>query len=833
MKKLIAILFLVISSITFGQYSPYYTKTQVDSKIDPLKVDIEGLETNTNELNQEVNNLGLIVEGLSDGSGGKYYPNITTAMAVTPLPDDGVPFIIDEENEAETGVYVYDSTVVPDGYRFVRSFVKVENSLTSTSDTNALSAKQGKELNDKIINLTYEKSYEEIPTNFNSSGAYRADNGNSAASSDYVRIPTNGYISIEIGKKYAYSGLIDSATYAGVIFKDDDNTFIGSEAIGVNTFEKHELTIPAGATRMVLCSKNTATEIGLFEVIETEKVFFEEKNIVQEIIEDVSKVPSSEAVKIALDKKADNTEDNYNKIVTNFNASGAYRADNGNTAGASGYVRTATTAYVPVEEGVRYAYSGEINNSTYAGVIFRNEDSTFLGSVCSDVAVYDRFEFQVPVGATRMLITSLNVENKGLYKIEEQAKVFGLKKYKTFTDFNEATKQSKSISGVGSFLLDNDTQRALPINKQVIEKPHKLQELNADGYQLQDWDNIRNIGYFSKNYSIYESEDLVNFTLLNTFTESVYGVRACTDGEIVIATRGVDGINPAGIWRSYDGKTEFTKVYEFESASTNVSPSQQWGFEAHGEIFILNNYDSRPHGEREDARVYFSVDNGNTWEVVFDMYESSFYDFIVDQDPTEANKAHIHGCCYDPYEDRIWIATGDSLHKWIIYSNANVTQDLESIEWFGIYINDDPRYGSMQMCPAFATRFGILLGSDFRQNGIYIAHRDLNPGIDLIHRITPDDTSRITFIPRKFVQGDSGIIYAPCGYMYNESQPSTDQKNHVVVTADGINWVRVYESENNLTSATIEIVVRERDSDFLIYDSAENKFIIMTIPKAK
>jgi hypothetical protein len=121
MKKLIAILFLVISSITFGQYSPYYTKTQVDAKVDGLNPRIDLIENEIIETNKRVYNLELEVDGIADGTGGKGYPDIATAMAVTPLPSNGTLFTIDNSNKSERGIYRYDSSELG-GYAFVRSF---------------------------------------------------------------------------------------------------------------------------------------------------------------------------------------------------------------------------------------------------------------------------------------------------------------------------------------------------------------------------------------------------------------------------------------------------------------------------------------------------------------------------------------------------------------------------------------------------------------------------------------------------------------------------------------------------------------------------------------
>src|SRR5690606_33928937 len=75
--------------------------------------------------NQSGLDLEEVVSNIADGTGGKAYPDLTTAMAVDPLPDDGVIFTIDESNETEKGIYAYDSTEV-NGYRFVRGFADGE-----------------------------------------------------------------------------------------------------------------------------------------------------------------------------------------------------------------------------------------------------------------------------------------------------------------------------------------------------------------------------------------------------------------------------------------------------------------------------------------------------------------------------------------------------------------------------------------------------------------------------------------------------------------------------------------------------------------------------------
>ncbi len=91
----------------------------------------------------------------------------------------------------------------------------------------------------------------------------------------------------------------------------------------------------------------------------------------------------------------------------------------------------------------------------------------------------------------------------------------------------------------------------------------------------------------------------------------------------------------------------------------------------HQSIAVINNnelffgeYGNNPL--RKEVPVYRSSDGGRRWEAVFCF---------------PAGKAkHVHGCYYDPYEDRIWTLTGDFKDECnIICSDRNYTD----IEWIG------------------------------------------------------------------------------------------------------------------------------------------------------
>lgn len=68
------------------------------------------------------------------------------------------------------------------------------------------------------------------------------------------------------------------------------------------------------------------------------------------------------------------------------------------------------------------------------------------------------------------------------------------------------------------------------------------------------------------------------------------------------------------------------------------------------------------NGERKPVNVYKSADNGQSWEVIYKFKAGEI--------------KHIHGCYYDPYEDKIWTLTGDFENENIVMkSDANFTDN--------------------------------------------------------------------------------------------------------------------------------------------------------------
>ena len=68
------------------------------------------------------------------------------------------------------------------------------------------------------------------------------------------------------------------------------------------------------------------------------------------------------------------------------------------------------------------------------------------------------------------------------------------------------------------------------------------------------------------------------------------------------------------------------------------------------------------NGDRKPVNVYKSTDNGKSWKVIYQFKAGEI--------------KHIHGCYYDPYEDKIWTLTGDFENENIIMkSDENFTSN--------------------------------------------------------------------------------------------------------------------------------------------------------------
>jgi hypothetical protein len=100
------------------------------------------------------------------------------------------------------------------------------------------------------------------------------------------------------------------------------------------------------------------------------------------------------------------------------------------------------------------------------------------------------------------------------------------------------------------------------------------------------------------------------------------------------------------------------------------------------QALYFGEYGNNP--ERLEVPVYRSQDGGKRWETIFTFPEDKI--------------KHVHGCYYDPFEDRLWVFSGDFKNECFILC---ADPDFQKIEWIG---NGQQEY---RACNAFFEKDSI------------------------------------------------------------------------------------------------------------------------------
>jgi hypothetical protein len=116
------------------------------------------------------------------------------------------------------------------------------------------------------------------------------------------------------------------------------------------------------------------------------------------------------------------------------------------------------------------------------------------------------------------------------------------------------------------------------------------------------------------------------------------------------------------------------KVYHYDFKSSKLTHTltlKNCRNVLHQSITVINNKEIffGEYGSNKDRKsvpVYKSIDGGKSWQIIYTF-------------PPQKIK-HVHGCYYDPYEEKIWTATGDFKNEcFLLCSDKN----FQNIEWIG------------------------------------------------------------------------------------------------------------------------------------------------------
>ncbi|UNT61023.1 hypothetical protein [Acinetobacter towneri] len=223
------------------------------------------------------------------------------------------------------------------------------------------------------------------------------------------------------------------------------------------------------------------------------------------------------------------------------------------------------------------------------------------------------------------------------------------------------------------------------------------------------------------------------------------------DGEI-LAKRGEAVSKSIGWSNNPNSVAWIDKVTRPDGNSANFL---KWGFDGHDNKFIVTHYGQN----RVDSRyVWISTDYGNTWTIVWDSTTSH-----------PNNESHLHATCYDKWSDRFYFTEGHDAAAGLV---GLYYSDDDGKNWAKLqnHSDIDPMFTTMT-----ATDFGIVCGTDSKENGVYLLRRTANPddvGLEFYgawDRETLFD-GLVGFADHSFRDPDTGVVYIG----FNSETPSAD-----------------------------------------------------------
>lgn len=187
-------------------------------------------------------------------------------------------------------------------------------------------------------------------------------------------------------------------------------------------------------------------------------------------------------------------------------------------------------------------------------------------------------------------------------------------------------------------------------------------------------------------------DDGLTWVSVQTLPGAPIKLLGCSDGEVLLVTALV--IRKSSGWATDPSTATWTTVV----STYQTAFFSRFSVDGDGTKFIATEYGNT----RADSRyVHISTDMGDTWTTVWDT-QAEF--------PDSHAESHVHGCCYDPWEDRFWFAEGHGAPIGLRYS------DDDGATWHLI-----PHAGAFTAAAPtvlVATNDGIVCGTDDHPNGI-------------------------------------------------------------------------------------------------------------------
>lgn len=292
--------------------------------------------------------------------------------------------------------------------------------------------------------------------------------------------------------------------------------------------------------------------------------------------------------------------------------------------------------------------------------------------------------------------------------------------------------------------------------------------------------------YGSKGPTIYTSADGESWEQLKTIpTVEGNGIQ-----KLIISdtNRFVVCMGNGEIWIS-DESGNFGTTRNYKTGNFTYA----YGSTQYANVIGLTTYEPSGLEESKKHEAWLSTDNGATFKKIFDK------NTIVELQPNNDGRVHLHDIEYDPYSGVIYIWNGDFGNKALNYStdmgntwkmvdetkqNGNTTQLLATEK--GIALCGDTYGGGIEYINIDRSQF---IFPDIKESDIDPEYWKFNDGLE-------DGYVGSRYIAyRKFVNREDGVYLIP--YKPEYLKEGDFKTTYIAYSPDGINWSilwRGYES---------------------------------------
>lgn len=281
-------------------------------------------------------------------------------------------------------------------------------------------------------------------------------------------------------------------------------------------------------------------------------------------------------------------------------------------------------------------------------------------------------------------------------------------------------------------------------NAYGIPSPLENITVSAEDYAVVDYVNDKL--WANKGGNLYNSTNMgVTYNLVIS-GKTCNGMMATNDGEMLFMY--ADHLEKSTGWSVNPQTATWREVVRL-TPQTNAAYFLRFGLDGDGTKFIVTHYGTMPL----TSKVWVSTDNGSTFAVKLDP--QALY---------PAETSHMHGVCYDKWADRFYLSYAHGDKAGVYYSDNDGTNWVKVKEYS--YTQDGVTATFTTMT---ATDFGIVCGTDYTPNGVYIIRRSKNPddikfefaGLwDLpLASEAAGSGGLLGFADRGFRDPDTGIVY--------------------------------------------------------------------------